>query len=60
MIVNILEKLSDIEQENGMLGTIVGVLAIIVVTIFTGAMMWLLLNFWLDVVSWIVRVIINN
>lgn len=60
MIVNILEKLTDIEQENGMLGTVVGVLAIIVVTIFTVAMMWLLLSFWLDVVSWIVKVIINN
>lgn len=60
MIVNILEKLSDIEQENGMLGTIVGILAIIVVTIFTVAMIWLLVNFWLDIVSWIIRFIINN
>ena len=58
MIVNFLNKLEQIEKEYGMLGTIVGILAMLVVVAFYIGSVLLLTKWCLDTVSWLFGLIV--
>lgn len=60
MLVTILNKLEQIEKENGKMGTIVGVLIILVSTIFVVSMFYLLTKFYVDILNFAINYIIKN
>lgn len=60
MLVTILNKLEQIEKENGKMGTIVGILIILVSTIFVVSMFYLLTKFYVDILNFAINYIIKN
>lgn len=60
MLVTILNKLEQIEKEKGKMGTILGILVILVSTIFVVAMFYLLTMFYIGILDFTINYIIKH
>lgn len=59
MLVNLLEQLEKFEKEQGMLGTIIGVLLLAVITLFAVTMIILISKWWISASTWVIEFFIG-
>ena len=59
MIVNLLEQLEKFEKEQGMLGTVIGVLLLAIITLFALTMIMLIGKWWISASSWVIEYFIG-
>ena len=59
MLVNLLEQLEKFEKEQGMLGTIIGVLLLAVITLFAVTMIILISKWWIAASTWVIEFFIG-
>ena len=59
MIVNLLEQLEKFEKEQGMLGTVIGVLLLVIITLFAFTMTMLICKWWISASSWVIEYFIG-
>ncbi len=59
MLVNLLEQLEKFEKENGMVGTIIGVLLLAVITLFAVTMIILISKWWISASTWVIEFFIG-
>ncbi|CEN25238.1 Uncharacterised protein [[Clostridium] sordellii] len=59
MLVNLLEQLEKFEKEQGMLGTIIGVLLLAVITLFALTMIILISKWWISASTWVIEFFIG-
>ena len=59
MLVNLLEQLEKFEKEQGMLGTIIGILLLAVITLFAVTMIILISKWWISASTWVIEFFIG-
>lgn len=59
MIVNLLEQLEKFEKEQGMLGTVIGVLLLAIIMLFALTMIMLIGKWWISASSWVIEYFIG-
>ena len=59
MIVNLLEQLEKFEKEQGMLGTVIGVLLLAIITLFALTIIMLIGKWWISASSWVIEYFIG-
>ncbi|SCJ53469.1 Uncharacterised protein [uncultured Clostridium sp.] len=59
MLVNLLEQLEKFEKEQGMLGTVIGVLLLAIITLFALAIIMLIGKWWISASSWVIEYFIG-
>lgn len=59
MLVNLLEQLEQFEKENGMIGTIIGVLLLAIITLFALTMVMLIAKWWISASAWVIEYVIG-
>lgn len=59
MLVNLLEQLEKFEKEQGMVGTVIGVLLLAIITLFALTMIMLIGKWWISASSWVIEYFIG-
>ena len=59
MLVNLLEQLEKFEKEQGMLGTVIGVLLLAIIMLFALTMIMLIGKWWISASSWVIEYFIG-
>lgn len=59
MLVNLLEQLEKFEKEQGMLGTVIGVLLLAIITLFALTIIMLIGKWWISASSWVIEYFIG-
>lgn len=59
MLTILLEKLEKIEKEQGMLGTIIGILLLAVIALFSIGTILLVAKWWISASTWVIEFFIG-